>query len=193
MYTNSILLVTIITILPSLFLAFPQRQANQRATVTNDKISAVNEINALEGNQQSNSAVVLIEMRAKLREVSERLDKLIGNQLSTQQLPHTKDPIPFRPNSPPSGNIIEQNRNITETSAANNKKIDKPERDETVVSVKLSTTTPATITAVLERPFIEIPTQPMVRISDAILAINSTGGRDKTIRTSSLGIVSGRY
>lgn len=185
--------MTILTILPSLLLAFPQRQASQRNSVNHDKTSDIHGINALDGRHQTNSAVGLIEIRAKLREVSEKLDRLIGNQLSTQQLPHTKDPIPFRPNTPPSGNVIEQNGNITETSAAKDKKSDKPEKPDTLVSVKLATTTPATITAVLERPFIEIPTQPMVRISDAILAMNSTGARDKMIRTSSLGIVSGRY
>lgn len=205
---NSFLVICLIAII-SLSTATPQWHTAQQPqiTVDNRKLSNANEVNTLDSSQQSISATGLAEISAKLREVADKLDILIINQMTITQQAQTRDPIPFKVSHP----YFETNKDyISKISEAARKSeqivaaksIDEIPRFDEVSAKnierpgsmrrKVSTTTPSVAT-VLERPYVEVPTQPMFRISDQVLGMSFDGSQDDSRRSANQGIISGQY
>lgn len=197
--------VICLTAILSLSTAMPQRQPNYHHSipVNNRKLSNANEINTLDSSQQLNTVTGLGEIGAKLREVADKLDILISTQIANTQQTQLKDPIPFKAGNPQ----FESNKDyISTVSDASAKKTDKiatgwltdeipkvvdiPGKNNGRLSTKrhdIYTTTPSTISNVLERPYVESTTQPMFRVSDKVIGMNFGGDR------GDVGVISGQY
>lgn len=168
---------TILAVLPG-SLSLPQHRTN---TNNNQLISNVDEINALNIENQASTAVELASISSTMRLVVDKLDLLISKQITNtnkQQLLQPEKSLPFRPTSSPFNASRSHNAAVVEIPAR------KREKSGAVrfPDVNEFTTSPSAINAVLERPHMETATQPMVKVRDTTLAGSGT-----------FGIISGRY